>query len=173
MFSGEQILSRPGILNAWYVTEKPMEPSTRINQKERYEQIVQTAWQHYYQNIQPRVKEELKRIALCCQPLAKQTQAPNSPSDTLVEQRNQIIEELIHTCMQLAQPARRLGNLTGQTNYFYLWKTLWAEVLDESESAVLQQMQPYLPVLYGDWHRDSILKRSFNRVTKQTHRRMR
>ena len=168
MFSGKQNAPTPGILHAWYVPEKQMESAPQKNQKERYEQIVQAAWQNYYQNTQPAVNAELKRIEQRCQSLVEQIR---SGSPTVSEeyrlQRDEIVEELIHACTQLAQPARRLGNLTGQTNYFYLWKTLWSEVLEQSGGNLSKRMQPCLPMLCGDWHRDSILKRAFARITKQ------
>lgn len=168
MFSGKQIAPTPGILHAWYVPEKQMESASQKNQKERYEQIVHAAWQNYYQNTQPEVKAELKRIEQRCQTLTEQLRS-GSPASTeqCRQHRDEIIEALIHACTLLAQPARRLGNLTGQTNYFYLWRTLWSEVLEQSEGILSKRMPPYLPMLCGDWHHDSILKRAFTRITKQ------
>lgn len=172
MFSSEQAVLSSKLRPTWRISETQMDHPT-YNSKQRYEQILQSAWQNYYQNTQPKVQKNLGRIEKRCDSLAEQIHTGESTSDHYLQERNEIVEELIHTCMQLAQPARRLGNLTGQTNYFYLWKTLWAEVIDQHGEILSEKLQPYLPMLYADWHRDSILKRSFDRVTKKKHRSLR
>jgi hypothetical protein len=137
----------------------------RRSARQRYADVVETAWTEYRQRVVPQIHTRLQQVHTQGQAWVRTWGDHAPPAEEGRVLGAQMTQELVEICAILAPTAYRLGRLTGQTDYFTMWQELWGDLVEEYTHVRPSALAPYMPPLYGNWHRDSILKRAFIQVS--------
>lgn len=155
---------QPAVLSM-LATDRAQAPQRGLSERERYEQLVRTAWSNYHQHTRPQVFNKLIAIQAKAHRIAAQMDDHGLLSPEWSRVCEELGQELTSACAGLAESARRLGNLSGQRDYFHQWHTLWLDLLDATGDVLPPTIASVLPPLAEEWQQDSILRRAFMEAT--------